>query len=178
MLEFRCWHSQEVLIRQTYFLHNTKLDTLINETFLLQWLLMSSTQNYHLHTNCSIYLTFSFSHLLLLSIFTHFVLYYLLHGFDTANDISSLNKKWRKCKRHLPLLGLFLSVKALCTLLRNLPRAFLVLFSRDFHYTPTCGAKWEQTQPVFAKYIVVQIIKVTKTLRKRKGYLSLHNILR
>ena len=124
MLEFRCWHSQEVLIRQTYFLHNTKLDTLINETFLLQWLLMSSTQNYHLHTNCSIYLTFSFSHLLLLSIFTHFVLYYLLHGFDAANDISSLNKKWRKCKRHLPLLGLFPSAKAFCTLLRILPRAF------------------------------------------------------
>lgn len=160
MLEFRCWHSQEVLIRQTYFLHNTKLDTLINETFLLQWLLMSSTQNYHLHTNCSIYLTFSFSHLLLLSIFTHFVLYYLLHGFDAANDISSLNKKWRKCKRHLPLLGLFPSAKAFCTLLRILPRAFLV-FSRDFPYTLTCGAIWEETQPVFAKYIVIQIIYLT-----------------
>ena len=134
---------------------------------------MPFTQNYHLYTNCFIYLTFSFFHACFCCQFSHFVLYCLLHGFDATNDISSLNKEWRKCKRHLPLLGLFLSVKALCTLLRNLPRAFLVLFSRDFHYTPTCGAKREQTQPVFAKYIVMQIIKVTKTLRKSKGYLSL-----
>ena len=139
---------------------------------------MPFTQNYHLCTNCFIYLTFSFFHAFFCCQFSHFVLYYLLHGFDATNDISSLNKEWRKCKRHLPLLGLFLSVKALCTLLRILPRAFLVLFSRDFHYTPTCGAKWEQTQPVFAKYIVIQIIKVTKTLRKRKGYLSLHKYIK
>ena len=108
---------------------------------------MSSTQNYHLRTNCSIYLTFSFSHLLLLSIFTHFVLYYLLHGFDAANDISSLNKIWRKCKRHLPPLGLFPSAKAFCTLLRILPRAFLVFFPRlSLHTNMRCDVRRNSTR--------------------------------
>ena len=33
ILEFRCRRSQEVLIRQTEFLHNAKSKTLIKETF-------------------------------------------------------------------------------------------------------------------------------------------------
>ena len=42
----------------------------------------------------------------------------------------------------------------------NSSSCFLV-FSRDFPYTLTCGAIWEETQPVFAKYIVIQIIYLT-----------------